>query len=164
VFDQGSSKLPKLPGHGRPMTPTADAVAPSLDLRIGGVLMSRLIIVLALALSLHVGIAHAARPISGGTGVDSSISSSELKVTPEMWFYEQNMRMYKDPKMAVRANAEYRSVQRQHRIASMKWFGFSNSRPRASSDPFHGDYSPSWVSNPGYYPSRWNGVGQMGTN
>jgi hypothetical protein len=62
--------------------------------------------------------------------------------------------------MAVRANADLRAQQRQHRIESMKWFGFSNSRPRASSDPFHGDYSPGWVSSSGYYPSRWNGVNQ----
>ena len=83
-----------------------------------------------------------------------------LKATPSMWFYEQALRQYQDPKMAVRAKAEFRSRQRQHRIAAMKWFGFSNSRPRASSDPFHNDYSPGWVANPGYYPSRWNGVGQ----
>jgi hypothetical protein len=124
--------------------------------------MKRLIIVLALPLLLNVSVARADRPLAGSLGSDSALSASELKVTPEMWFYDQAMRQYKDPKMAVRARAEYRADQRQRRIAAMKWFGFSNSRPRASSDPFHGDYSPHWVASPGYYPSRWNGVSQPG--
>ena len=122
--------------------------------------MKRLVIALALPLLLNVGIVRADRPMTGGLGFGSAVSPSELKVTPEMRFYDQAMRQYKDPKMAVRARAEYRADQRQRRLESMKWFGFSNRRPRASSDPYHGDYSPGWVSNPGYYPSRWNGVGQ----
>jgi hypothetical protein len=122
--------------------------------------MKRLIIALALPLLLSVSAVRADRPLAGSVGGDSALSSSEIKVTPEMWFYDQAMRQYKDPKMAVRARAEYRADQRQHRVAAMKWFGFSNSRPRASSDPFHGDYSPRWVANPGYYPSRWSGVSQ----
>ena len=124
--------------------------------------MKRLVIALALPLLLNVGIVRADRPMTGGLGFGSAVSPSELKVTPEMWFYDQAMRQYKDPKMAVRARAEYRADQRQRRLESMKWFGFSNSRPRASSDPFHGDYSPGWVASPGYYPSRWSGVGQSG--
>ena len=47
-----------------------------------------------------------------------------------MWFYDQAMRQYKDPKMAVRAKAEFRAQERMRRLESMKWFGFSNSRPR----------------------------------
>ncbi len=122
--------------------------------------MKRLLIALALPLLLTAGAARADRPTSAGVGVDSAVSYSELRVTPEMWFYDQAMRQYMDPKMAVRANAEFRADQRHRRLQSMKWFGFSNSRPRASSDPFHGDYSPHWVASPGYYPSRWTGVGQ----
>ncbi len=66
----------------------------------------------------------------------TSISPGELKATPEMWFYEQYMRQYQDPKMAVRANAEFQADQRQRRLEAMHWFGFSNSRPRACSDPY----------------------------
>jgi hypothetical protein len=124
--------------------------------------MKRLLIALALPLLLTAGTARADRPMSAGLGIDSAVSMSELRVTPEMWFYDQAMRQYKDPKMAVRANAEYRFAERQRRIASMKWFGFSNSRPQVCSDPFHNDYSPHWVANPGYHPSRWSGVGQPG--
>ena len=64
----------------------------------------------------------------------------------EMWFYDQAARQYRDPKLAVRAKAEFRTEQRLRRIESMKWFGMSNARPQANSDPYHGDYSPRWVS------------------
>jgi hypothetical protein len=89
----------------------------------------------------------------------TTISPGELKATPEMWFYEQYMRQYQDPKMAVRANAEFRANQRQRRLEAMRWFGFSNSRPRVSADPFNGDYAPVWTSNNSAYPYRWSGVG-----
>jgi hypothetical protein len=151
--------LAKLFRRDGPMTSIAGVVALSLGLRKGGVFMKRLVIALALPLLLTAGAARADRPLAGGLGVDSVVSPGDVKATPEMWFYDQSMRQYKDPKMAVRAKAEFRSEQRQRRLETMRWFGFSNSRPRASSDPFHGDYSPGWVSNPGYYPSRWNGVG-----
>lgn len=124
--------------------------------------MKRLLFALALPLLLTAGVAQADRPATAGVGSDSAVSFSELRVTPEMWFYDQALRQYNNPKMAVRAAAEYRAEQRHLRLASMKWFGFSNSRPRASSDPFHGDYSPQWVANPGYFPGRWSGVGQSG--
>ncbi|MEN6458846.1 MAG: hypothetical protein ABFC63_07940 [Thermoguttaceae bacterium] len=120
--------------------------------------MKRLIFLLALPLLFSVGTARADRPLAAGLGVDGAISSGSLKVTPEMWFYDQAARQYRDPKMAVRAKAEYRNEQRMRRLESMRWFGMSNSRPQTSIDPYHGDYSPRWVANPGYYPWRWNGV------
>jgi hypothetical protein len=125
--------------------------------------MKRLAIAIALLVLLTAGLARAERPTTTGLGL-TTVSPGELKATPEMWFYEQSMRQYKDPKMAVRAKAEIFAQQRIRRMESMKWFGFSNSRPRANSDPIHGDYSPGWVANPSYYPSRWGGVGQAGVN
>ena len=120
--------------------------------------MNRLAIGLAFFVLFLAGPLWAEKPVAVGVGLDSVVSPGELKATPEMWFYDQAMRQYKDPKMAVRTMADFRADQRQRRLESMKWFGLSNSRPRASSDPFHNDYSPSWVANPAYYPSRWNGV------
>jgi hypothetical protein len=120
--------------------------------------MKRPIICSALFLLLLATPLRAEKPIATGLGLGTAVSPGELKATPEMWFYDQALRQYKDPQMAVRAQADLRVQQRQRRLESMKWFGLSNSRPRASSDPFHTDYSPGWVSNPGYYPSRWNGV------
>ncbi len=122
--------------------------------------MKRLAIASALALILLPASVRAERPLTPAPSLSTAVSTSELKATPEMWFYDQAMRQYKDPKAVVRANAEYRNEQRMRRIESLKWFGLSNSRPVVSSDPFNGDYAPRWVSNPGYYPYRWNGVGQ----
>jgi hypothetical protein len=122
--------------------------------------MNRLAICWALFLLLSTTPLLAEKPLATGLGGDGVASPGEMKTTPEMWFYEQGLRQYKDPKMAVRAQADLRARQRQLRIESMKWFGFSNSRPRVNSDPFNGDYSASWVATPGYYPSRWNGVSQ----
>ena len=122
--------------------------------------MKLLVVFSASFLLLSVAPLRAEKPITSTWGSSALVSPGELKATPEMWFYDQAMRQYKDPEMAVRAKANLRAQARQRRLESMKWFGFSNSRPRASSDPFNNDYSPGWVSNPGFYPSRWNGVSQ----
>ncbi len=88
-----------------------------------------------------------------------NLAAGELQATPEMWFYQQAMRQYQDPNMAVRRVAESRAAQRARRAESRRWFGLSNQRPMASPDPFNGDYSPGWVSNYQFYPFRWAGVG-----
>ena len=100
------------------------------------------------------------KSVGDPTALAPSISPSEVKATPEMWFYEQQLREYLDPAKAVRRKAEFRSAQRQRRMAALKWFGFSNQRPVASPDPFNGDYSPGWTSNNHMHPSWWNGYGQ----
>jgi hypothetical protein len=85
-------------------------------------------------------------------------TTSDLKATPEMWFYEQYREEYKNPKNAVRANAEAAAQQRANRLAAMKWFGFSNSRPRVGCDPVN-TYPPAWSSNTPLQPNRWQGTG-----
>ena len=122
--------------------------------------MKLLVVFSASFLLLSAAPLNAEKPTTSSWGASALVSPGELKATPAMWFYEQAMRKYKDPKMAVRAKADLRAQARQRRLESMRWFGLSNSRPRASSDPFNNDYSPGWVSNPGYYPYRWNGVSQ----
>ncbi len=108
------------------------------------------------------GIATAQEPVEPLTvkrpHTVSMISAGEVAATPDMWFYEQQLRRYEDPRNSVRAQAEMRTAQRQNRIAAMKWFGFSNSRPTANFDPVHGSYSPRWVSN-GYMPAQWQSSG-----
>jgi hypothetical protein len=88
-----------------------------------------------------------------------TLSPGEVQATPEMWFYEQAMREYMDPALAVRRDAEARALERRRRIESMHWFGFSAARPQAAVDPIHGDYSPCWTSNNTFYPYRWVGAG-----
>jgi hypothetical protein len=119
--------------------------------------MKRIIICSALFLLVAAPV-HAEKPASTGLGLATVVSVGELQTTPDMWFYDQAMRQYKDPSAAVRAKADFRAQQRQRRLETMKWFGLSNLRPRATSDPMHSDYSPAWVASPGYYPSRWSGV------
>ena len=68
-------------------------------------------------------------------------------VPPEMWLYSEQLRRHDDPAQAVRRKAELRAGQRMGRLAAMKWFGFSNSRPQASPVPMMGGYSPAWIGN-----------------
>lgn len=78
-------------------------------------------------------------------------------VTPELWLYSQELRRHDDPAQAVRRRAESRADQRSQRIAAMKWFGLSNSRPQASPIPLMDVYSPRWVGN-GANGANWVGA------
>lgn len=82
------------------------------------------------------------------------VPNVSIERTPEMWLYEQERIRYEDPKAAVRRKAELRAARRADRIATMKWYGMSNSRPRVSSTPTMDTYSPYWGSNT-YNPYRW---------
>lgn len=123
--------------------------------------MKRVAMVAAVVLACQTGVAWAQKTdTASSTGATAksdvrTTSQGDLKPTEEMWFYEQAMRQYENPKMAVRRIAELRGQQRRQRLAAMEWFGLSNARPRVSSDPFHGDYAPGWASNNLYYPNRW---------
>ncbi len=64
----------------------------------------------------------------------------------------------------IQEKAQARAYQRQARLASMSWYGMSNSRPQASSTPFTSRYSPVWEMPGGkrysWYPTyRWPGYG-----
>ena len=93
---------------------------------------------------------------AGKPSIDPSVSFSQMTPTQAMWFYDQAQRQYNDPKQSVRRKAEFMADQRRRQIASMEWFGFSNSRPVVNPTPYTGTYSPMWVSN-GAYPSQWSG-------
>jgi hypothetical protein len=88
-----------------------------------------------------------------------AVSSGQVTPTPEMWFYEQRLREYLNPKMSIRRVVEQDAAQARARMAARKWFGYSNSRPVASPDPYYGTYSPGWAGNNSLYPYRWNGYG-----
>lgn len=83
-------------------------------------------------------------------------------VTPELWVYSQELRRHDDPAQAVRRKAEAKADQRLSRLASMKWYGMSNSRPLASSIPTMGQYSPGWVGN-GWERFDWAALGVVVT-
>ncbi|MBN1588688.1 MAG: hypothetical protein JW888_04160 [Pirellulales bacterium] len=88
-----------------------------------------------------------------------TVSPGQITPTPEMWFYEKRLQEYMDPKLAIRRVAEQRSAERRNRMAARKWFGYSNLRPVAGTDPYNGDYSPGWAGNNSLYPYRWSGYG-----
>ena len=121
--------------------------------------------ILALALILVSGsLAFAQKPgaprAALGTGEQPVVTPET--VTPDMWYYSQEMRRHDDPKQAVRRKAEFVAQQRTLRIESMKWFGMSNSRPLASATPFMDEYSPAWISNSSH-PYQWIPVGSPST-
>ena len=117
--------------------------------------MSRLFSMLALALIVLPNIVLARQPLSPGHVSHSSYSpsiskSTEVTSTPEMWFYEQERLRYEDPNTMARARAEYESNQRQARLAALKWYGMSNSRPMVGTDVNAGVFGPKWVGNMPY--------------
>jgi hypothetical protein len=90
------------------------------------------------------------------------VSPGEVLATPEMWFYEQQVRRIDDPALAFREISAQKAAQRRARLATMKWYGLSNSRPQASIDVVHGPYSPQWIGN-GYHPYSWAGPAATST-
>ena len=122
--------------------------------------MKRLSIAVFILLVLTAVPAMADKPLAQQLAPEAGISPGEVRATPEMWFYEQYQREYLDSKMAVRRKAEYRTARRRERLTALKWFGFSNQRPQARPDPYHGEWSPAWTSNNMVYPYSWVGGGR----
>ncbi len=84
-------------------------------------------------------------------------SSGTVTPTPEMWFYDQELRRHDDAKMAVRRRAEARAQARHDRLAAQQWYGIDNSRPTVSLTPLCGGYSAYWGSN-SFDPLRWRPI------
>lgn len=120
--------------------------------------MKKYAIVLVSLLILATKSAWAAGPSDIRTA-PKTVSLGDITPTQDMWFYEQYLQQYQDPKLAVRKKAEARSEARDQRLAALRWFGLSNSRPRANTDPMHTDYSPRWAANNAVNPDLWLGVG-----
>ena len=98
----------------------------------------------------HIRTASATPPSSNIT----IVSPGEVSATPQMWFYEQALARYNDPKYAVRAAAEFKANQRRARMAATQWYGYSNSRPAMGMDPVSGPTQSQWIGN-GYQPTSW---------
>jgi hypothetical protein len=94
------------------------------------------------------------RPSAG-----AAITSGELTPTPEMWFYQQYQQQYQSPKEMVHRNADFKATERLRRLNTQKWFGMSNQRPKAATDPYNGDYTAMWTSGNALYPNRWQSFG-----
>jgi hypothetical protein len=118
--------------------------------------MKRLVLVLPLVLVVGASPAWAQKPAGGPPSVKLSVAAptSPGDATPRQ--DAQSRSADQDAKLAVREKAEFRSQQRQGRLASRQWFGLSNTRPRATTDPYDSDYSPTWTGNTTFYPYRWS--------
>ena len=73
----------------------------------------------------------------------------EVKQTVEVerdqtWYRQPDSSNRTDTRAIIQQKAQVRAAQRTARIASMNWYGMSNSRPTAASTPFTSMYSPVW--------------------
>jgi hypothetical protein len=81
--------------------------------------------------------------------LDLSVLETERDST-----YYQTPTYRPDPRSVVIQKAQARAYQREARLASMSWYGQSNSRPQAAVTPFTSRYSPLWET-PGGSPYSW---------
>ncbi len=84
-------------------------------------------------------------------------SLDSLSASPEIYFYQSELRRHDDPKHSIRRKADFRAFQRQRRLAALKWFGISNSRPTANPTPLTSSYAHGWAASP-LQPYRWTGT------
>ena len=119
--------------------------------------MKRLLLVIAGCVALAAALECSPATAQDSAGDNHALSAATPTMTPEMWYYMQEMQRHDDPAQAVRRNAEFHAAQRRARLAATKWFGLSNSRPQASVTPFMGTYSPTWAGNGGN-PYWWVGT------
>ncbi len=125
--------------------------------------MKWLPIAVALLVSLMAMPAQAQAPAENGSTLRFSggITPGEVAATPEMWFYQEQMNRRNDPKEALRRKAEFRTAQREARLASRRWFGVSMARPTTSTAIMNGESSAMWTGGDPLYPYRWSGSGPV---
>ncbi len=83
---------------------------------------------------------------------DQSVKPDSAAAEKE-WYYGPTGEP-QEAKTLGRQRAELRARQRLTRMESMRWYGFSASRPTASGIPFTTMYSPTWTR-PGNRPYAW---------
>jgi hypothetical protein len=90
--------------------------------------------------------------LAAGNPVNAAATPEEPH--EQSWYREQQQAGKPDPKAIVQQKAQFRAEQRMSRMASMEWYGMSNSRPQACPTPLTSRYSPTW-ENPGGKPYSW---------
>jgi hypothetical protein len=105
----------------------------------------------ALALSIGLAIGSGTCLAAGNLTPPSTTNTGEEQQS-ESWYREQAAKP--DAKAVAQQKAMVRADQRMARMASMQWYGMSNSRPQASGTPFSTRYSPLWEM-PGGRPYAW---------
>ena len=82
--------------------------------------------------------------------------TSSTSMSADLWIYLHEQKKSEDPVYLVRKKAAFKAEQRRLRIATLRWFGHSNSRPVVS--PIMFTFSPHW-SGDGWSPFAWTGGG-----
>ncbi len=83
------------------------------------------------------------------------VQSQEFAVERDDSIYRDAPPAYSpDTRALIIQKAQVRAEQRQARIASMSWYGMSNSRPTGAPTPFTSRYGPAWEM-PGGRPFAW---------
>lgn len=90
----------------------------------------------------------------------ATASPGETAMSPEARAHEMRLMQAQAQEESIHRAAVARAEQRTRRLESQRWFGISNTRPNANTDPYDGDYAPYWVSNYPFYPFRWVASGQ----
>ena len=121
--------------------------------------MRWLLLSLSIAFILVAVPAMAQSPLTNEIRIGGGTTAGELTPTSEMWFYQEQLRQYADPKMSLRRIAEEKASQRRARLAAQRWHGFSNIRPSIGNDQVLGTWGPGWTSGNHYHPSRWSYFG-----
>jgi len=81
-------------------------------------------------------------------------TSQETASTAEKDWYYGPTKLQPKTETPGRLRAQLRASQRLARLESMRWYGFSASRPTASGLPFTTMYAPAWTR-PGGRPFAW---------
>ena len=103
------------------------------------------------AVAVGLGIMSPEATAHGPDQDEFSVSDTQ---SAQIWFYQQQLSRYDDPKVIVREKAKQRAAQRMARLDALRWYGMSNSRPTAASTPYTSMYSPAWQM-PGGRPFAW---------
>lgn len=112
----------------------------------------------ALALSIGLAIGSGTCLAAGNLAAPTTTSTGEEQQS-ESWYREHAAKP--DAKAIAQQKAMVRADQRMARMASMQWYGMSNSRPQASGTPFSTRYSPLWEM-PGGRPYAWYPMSRPG--
>jgi hypothetical protein len=114
--------------------------------------MSRMLKFSLRSMLVGVGLAVGACSCLAAGGSANTETASEAP-HEQSWYREQSANK-SDSRAIVQQKAQFRAAQRMGRLASLEWYGMSNSRPTGSPTPFSTRYSPVWEM-PGGRPFAW---------
>lgn len=92
---------------------------------------------------------------SGAQGLDRQLVSERPADESSSWYGDSTAPGQMTPRMIIQQKAQMRAYQRIARMESLKWYGFSASRPLSNATPFAGTPAPRYEM-PGGRPFSWH--------